>query len=225
LTIDAVVFDLWGTVVPLTSDVRTQGEEALASALGIKAGVLREPWRATYPERALGGDMTALLTHAARAAGARASAEQVAEALAARSRVYQETFVARAEAVTLLRHLRARRERTALVSNCGSDIPELYAHSELARFFDVAVFSAVERCAKPDPAIYQRACERLDVAPEACLYVGDGTDDELRGARDLGMRAILFIGDGEPPAWDGLHITSLLEIASLLDKPAPLATA
>ena len=40
---------------------------------------------------------------------------------------------------------------------------------------------------KPDPHIYQHACENLDVAPSDCIFVGDGNSGELRGAAQVGM--------------------------------------
>lgn len=40
---------------------------------------------------------------------------------------------------------------------------------------------------KPDPAIYLLACRRLGVAPEDCVFVGDGGDRELEGAAAVGM--------------------------------------
>ncbi len=45
---------------------------------------------------------------------------------------------------------------------------------------------------KPDPRIYQLALQRLGCAPEACFYVGDGSDRELTGAREAGIQPILI---------------------------------
>ena len=41
-----------------------------------------------------------------------------------------------------------------------------------------------------DPAIYRAASEALGVAPDACVFVGDGNASELDGARAVGMRAV-----------------------------------
>jgi putative hydrolase of the HAD superfamily len=45
--------------------------------------------------------------------------------------------------------------------------------------------------AKPDAAIFLRACEALGIAPANCLYVGDHEQDDLRGAMNAGLRARL----------------------------------
>lgn len=44
---------------------------------------------------------------------------------------------------------------------------------------------------KPHPALYQLACERLDVTPEEALFVDDQPEN-LSGARRVGMKPVLF---------------------------------
>jgi putative hydrolase of the HAD superfamily len=96
-------------------------------------------------------------------------------------------------------------------------VPALWQESPLAPLVDVAVFSCSERIKKPDPRIYEHACERLGVRPQDCLYVGDGGSDELRGATAVGMRAIqIRPGDTEPYAWDGPVVSRLHEVAALV---------
>ena len=43
---------------------------------------------------------------------------------------------------------------------------------------------------KPNPAIFYLACERLDVEPEDCLFIGDGESNKLIGATRVGINAI-----------------------------------
>ena len=62
--------------------------------------------------------------------------------------------------------------------------------SALFPYFDVALISYEQGICKPDPAMYQRMIEQLGVAPDECLYVGDGGSRELYGARDAGMKAL-----------------------------------
>ncbi|MBL7183721.1 MAG: HAD-IA family hydrolase, partial [Anaerolineae bacterium] len=47
--------------------------------------------------------------------------------------------------------------------------------------------------AKPDPAIYQLALERLGTAPEATVFVDD-YEPNVAAAAELGIRAIHFVG-------------------------------
>ncbi len=56
--------------------------------------------------------------------------------------------------------------------------------------FDLLVNSAEEGVEKPDPEIFLRTCQRLQVQPEQCVMIDD--DEKLLvGAKELGMRTIL----------------------------------
>jgi putative hydrolase of the HAD superfamily len=55
------------------------------------------------------------------------------------------------------------------------------------------------------------------VPPAACVYVGDGADEELAGATALGMRAIRTTEHADSdPAWTGPTITTLPETLTAL---------
>ena len=62
------------------------------------------------------------------------------------------------------------------------------------------------------------------MAPEQCIYVGDGGSDELAGARRIGMRAVHLAVPAETAAivyerhlsWDGETITALTELLDLV---------
>lgn len=72
---------------------------------------------------------------------------------------------------------------------------------------------------KPDLRIFQLAASRLGVEPIECFYVGDGADDELDGARAVGMDAILLRpGDtSPPPGWPGPEVSSLSEVPAFIE--------
>lgn len=61
--------------------------------------------------------------------------------------------------------------------------------------FEIVVDSSAVRLRKPDPAIYLLTCERVGVAPEACVFLDDNVDN-VRAARALGMEAVQV---GEDP--------------------------
>jgi len=81
---------------------------------------------------------------------------------------------------------------TAIVSNMGDAVHE---HMEreldwLSRF-DVLVWSYQLRVAKPDPAIYHYALERLGTRPEETLFLDDRAEN-VDTAVALGMRGLVF---------------------------------
>jgi putative hydrolase of the HAD superfamily len=131
----------------------------------------------------------------------------------------------RSDAVTTLDALRRKDLKLGLVSDCSMDVPKTWSQSPLASRLDVLVFSCVAGMRKPDPRIYLKACTALGVAPQRCLYVGDGCSHELTGARALGMRPVLLRAsdidrpltpDCEVDTWDGESVGALGEVIGLV---------
>ncbi len=92
----------------------------------------------------------------------------------------------------LIRRLRGRYQ-TGLLSNASDAVnPEsLATRYGIVDLFDVIIVSARVGLAKPDPAIFRLALERLGCAAEATLFVDDHGPN-VEAAAALGMRAIHF---------------------------------
>lgn len=210
----AIVVDLWETLVPLPREAKDGAFLATAAALGVAPTVLREPWTRTRPQRET-GDLVTYLGDLARTLGLTWSPEDIAAAVAARRAHHGAGFrTPHNDGLRMLAGLRRRGVPVAVVSNCSSDVAEMLAGSPLAELIDAPILSARSGVMKPDPAVYRLAAAALDVAPERCVYVGDGLDDELGGAVRAGMHAIL-VDRGTPVAWDGPRIVSLAELLTL----------
>jgi putative hydrolase of the HAD superfamily len=99
-----------------------------------------------------------------------------------------------AENLQVMKSLKERGLRLGLVSNAHF-LPELMrediARLGVAPYLDEAVFSAEIGVRKPDPAIFRRVLGELGVAPEEAIFVGDRVRDDIAGAKNLGMRAVL----------------------------------
>jgi putative hydrolase of the HAD superfamily len=93
--------------------------------------------------------------------------------------------------------LRAGALRIGLVSNTGRDLDEFVRHHRLD--VDAAVSSGAHGKTKPHPTIFLAALERLGVDAADAVMVGDSVDDDVDGARAVGMRAILLDRDGRYP--------------------------
>jgi putative hydrolase of the HAD superfamily len=226
--IEAVVFDLFGTLV--FEFPRADWDawlETSAAVLEADIDAFRAGWEATAIERQTGrlGDIEACLRTVAARAGAWPTDAQIAEALEERAAMYRTWFVPRPGAEEVLVRLRSDGYPLALVSMCTPDTPAMWRTSPLHGTVDVEIFSSEVALRKPDPAIYLLAAERLAVAPAACLYVGDGSYHELSGAAAVGMHPVL-IRDLQEEAemlrpeideWDGASIDDLRLIPGLLD--------
>jgi putative hydrolase of the HAD superfamily len=66
------------------------------------------------------------------------------------------------------------------------------AVAEIMSLFEHVVESSRIGLRKPDPRIYQHACELLGVAPDRCIYLDD-LGINLKPARALGMRTIKVV--------------------------------
>ena len=93
------------------------------------------------------------------------------------------------DALPVLATLREHGLKLGLVSNTGRDVEDFLAHHNLR--VDAALSSKVHGKVKPHPTIFRAVLERLDVEPEQAAMVGDSPEDDLEGARALGMRAFL----------------------------------
>lgn len=89
--------------------------------------------------------------------------------------------------------IKSRGKMLGLVSNADAIEIASWPHSRLAPFFDSAVFSCSVGYIKPEKEIYLAALENLGVPAKRCLFVGDGGNDELAGARMVGMHAAITL--------------------------------
>jgi HAD superfamily hydrolase (TIGR01549 family) len=98
------------------------------------------------------------------------------------------------DVLPVLADLRERGLKLGLVSNTGRDVDEFLAHHSIR--IDVALSSRIHGKVKPHPTIFQAVLDRLGVAAEQSAMVGDSPEDDLEGARGLGMRAFLVDREG-----------------------------
>jgi putative hydrolase of the HAD superfamily len=216
----AVVFDLWGTLVRWPLEEAGALRERWAERLGVSPERLDALWYAAgaYEQRET-GPLFPFLSAIRTAAG---SDVEVTEFLEWRVDLARHALVSDRDTVEALHQLRRRQYRLAVVSNCTEDVAIVWPETELAGLFDVAVFSAIAGFMKPDRRIYALACSELGVAPSDCLFVGDGANDELRGAERVGMTPVLIHGADEEPMWEdvrewqGSRITAIPQVFDLL---------
>jgi HAD superfamily hydrolase (TIGR01549 family) len=93
--------------------------------------------------------------------------------------------------------LRQHGLKLGLVSNTARDLPAFVVHHRLD--VDVAIDSREHGKTKPDPSIFAAALAALGVEPERAAMVGDSPEDDIAGARALGLRAYLLDRNGDHP--------------------------
>jgi HAD superfamily hydrolase (TIGR01549 family) len=179
--------------------------EARAAAIGKLSGERdlvhdEEVWVAFTEQIVLG--------MGADAAGARACAVDMV-----REWERHENFTLYEDALPVLAELRSRAIRIGLVTNGQRDLDEFVRHHALD--VDAMVGSKAHGRIKPHPSIFVAALSQLEVAPDEAAMVGDSYEDDIEGARALGMRAIFLDRDGLRPG-------ELDRIDTLLALPAAL---
>ncbi len=104
-----------------------------------------------------------------------------------------------------IRAIRTRGLRTGALTNNWTTEDSSGAGSALAPHFDVVVESSVVGLRKPDPRIYELACEQLEVAARDAVFLDD-IGRNLKPARAMGMATIKVDEPG----------TALRELAEVL---------
>jgi putative hydrolase of the HAD superfamily len=218
VALEAVIFDLWGTLVPYPVADMRRVLDGMAEIVAAPREAFAAAWGSEFSSRATGSPLEQSLRQICDGLSVDAPASAITDALAFRLAAQHELFQPGLDAVPTLEQLAGRGLKLGLITDCTADVPDLWGASALAPLVDAAVFSAVEGMHKPDRRMYELACERLAVSAESCLYVGDGGSDELNGAVAAGMQAVqLRPGDTDAPLWDVAWIDGLDAVVELVD--------
>jgi epoxide hydrolase-like predicted phosphatase len=87
--------------------------------------------------------------------------------------------------------------RTGIISNSFVGAREREQERyRLGELTDLIIYSHEVGIAKPDPAIYHLACDRLGVRPAEMIFLDDLAEN-VAAARSLGIQAILFTGTAQ----------------------------
>ena len=223
----AVVFDLFGTIVDdFIASFDPAADAEFPAALGLPYHSFMQHWRQIIDRRTIGEFQTveASIEHVCSLIGATVTSKQVSKAVEVRLRITRQALRPRPDALTTLQRLRQEGFKIGLLSNCSIEIPIVWPETPLVELFDAAIFSSREGIKKPAPQIYQLACDRLGVVPEACLYVADGENYELTGAAKVGLRPVLIRNSSrnndkallrEARDWRGTTVAALSEVLTL----------
>ncbi|PZF75591.1 HAD family phosphatase [Aestuariivirga litoralis] len=121
-----------------------------------------------------------------------------AEAIAAYDLRWHETVLGPIEGtVAILAELQQRGVPLYAITNFNQDkFQETVTRFPFLSTFRDIVVSGDERLLKPDPAIYRVLLDRNGLAAPDCVFIDDSLKN-VRGAEDVGMKAIHFTSPGE----------------------------
>ena len=199
--IRAVIFDMFETLVTHYRSPLYFSAQMAADA-GIDTDRFKELWHSTEADRSVGKvtfeEVLEMIFCQCGVSDRSTLNEIIAKRKTAKRRCFENLH---SGVIPMLRELRSRGYLTGLISNCFSEESEVIRDSELMPMFDSVMLSYEQGVMKPDREIFARCVGELGVAPEDCLYIGDGGSGELEAARNFGMTALQaawYFVDGAP---------------------------
>jgi putative hydrolase of the HAD superfamily len=201
MTVDAVVFDWGGTLTPWHDiDLVLQwsayamaydpADTRLAQRLAAAEVGL---WREQQASRGANG--TGTLEHVFAACGVDTDDERHGTALAAYLEAWDPHTLADPDARPLLEALRSAGLRIGVLSNTlwpRWHHEAVFSRDGLAPFIDAAVYSSEMPVAKPHAEAFLAAVAAVGSEVSRAVFVGDRPWDDVHGAQQVGMRAILI---------------------------------
>ena len=233
--VEAITFDLWGTLIRETPESARKIKEARTRNLYILLQDQGYPGTLEEVEEAyehVGGRLQAIWSRH-EDVGPEGQVQLLLETLDSAWKAPQDRMllanlewayvspvlkalpVLNPGAAELLNGLRGQ-YRLGLICNTGRT-PGTMLKIVLQRLgildhFDVLTFSDVLGIRKPDPQIFHLTLEQLEVSADRALHVGDDPSTDVLGARRVGMWAVLL---GSPaisaPEDEGVRAVQALE--------------
>jgi putative hydrolase of the HAD superfamily len=228
VAVDAVIFDWGGTLTPWkNSDGRhwwriaaklVPAERVEEAALAATAAE-DEIWRRSRDEHR-SGSLAEVFDAAGITDHAEAYAVHVAE--------WEWATYLDPDALPLLEAIRERGIKVGVLSNTAwtrHHHEEIFVRDRVAHLIDGAVYTSEIPWTKPHPEAFLAAMRAVDVTdPGACVFVGDRTFDDIFGAHQAGMRAVLLPHSDIPDVQRGhtngtpdAVITRLADLLPLVD--------
>ncbi|MBR6555976.1 MAG: HAD family hydrolase [Clostridia bacterium] len=197
--IKAVVFDMFETLVTHFESPLYMAKQICAD-IGITELKFREIWDTTDEDRTLGKKSLEEVIEAILRANNCFSCELFEMITEKRKQSKVECFNhIHSEITPMLTAIKGMGIKVGLITNCYFEERDVIQNSVLFDYFDAVCMSCELGIQKPNLEIFQKCTHALAVAPEECLYVGDGGSFELESAQEIGMhpiQAVWYLKDG-----------------------------
>ena len=187
--IKAVIFDLYETLITEFDPDFEPPKRSLAEQLGISQERFQARFDSLSDEWEIGkiGGFEELLNRVCEGFAREVPPALINELVSERSAVLVGFENIDSAIVEMIREIISRGMRVGVVTNVSNLDLGGWPESELAPLIQHLVPSFEVGVMKPDPLIYRRCLEALGVEAGDTVYVGDGGNDELAGADQVGM--------------------------------------
>jgi HAD superfamily hydrolase (TIGR01549 family) len=148
-------------------------------------------------------------------AGTDATPEQALQMLA---RAFAQGWVFKSfpDSVDALKLVKSHKLKTGLISNVGQEIDSYCQELGFEPYLDYKVTAFEVGFDKPRPEIFMLALEKAGVKPSEAFFIGDVYEQDIIGARGVGMPAALIARNHGTTKYDCPVIDSLLKVEDFL---------
>jgi HAD superfamily hydrolase (TIGR01549 family) len=129
---------------------------------------------------------------------------------------YRPQSVVPGDVMRVLPRLQGAGYKLAVISNREKPYQGEVESLGIASYFSFSLAGGEVNSYKPDPGIFIRACERVNVTPAEAVYVGDNYFADVVGSRRAGLRPVLYDRRGIFPEAECAIIKSFDELPHLL---------
>ena len=225
MPIAAVLFDVDFTLAKPGPDLGPEGYRRLGARLGFprapaRSDVARRAGFETlerHPELEHDEEIWVLFTERI-IRGMGGDSENAYECAVEMTRAWEHAhnFDLYEDVLPTLDALRQRGLKIGILTNSARDVDAFARHHGLE--VDAALSSRAHGKVKPHESIFRAALSLLDVEPREAAMVGDTPEDDVEGARALGMLAFLVDRENRYPDEPG-RLTDLRELPAALGLP------
>jgi len=123
------------------------------------------------------------------------------------------------ETMDVLSTLRKSGYKLGIISNFDTRVYDVCEKLAIYGYFGSFVISSEAGYAKPSPEIFSMALRKQGVNPSESIHIGDSIEHDIKGARTLGIEAVLLDrGKKYDHRQDITKINNLKKLISLLEK-------
>ncbi len=228
-----IFFDLFDTLCTVNEPVYYAGKKRAAEAAGLSYDDFMKAWKETGPAASVGQlrDPYARAKAALESLGV-ADRTKIAKVAELDIETIKQCVFFYEGAEAALSSLRAKGFKLGLISNATATTAFVVQPLGLREKLDLLVFSYEAKAVKPDLAIFVLALERSGCGGSEALFIGDGANRELDGARDAGLATLRIDHPMKAESFrnrDGLSgpshkaVNSFAELLALPEMQQPLA--
>lgn len=119
--------------------------------------------------------------------------------------------------IELIKKLKKKYKLAIIANNVKSWVLGRLEKHGIRNYFDAIVASSEIGIRKPDPRIFTFALNKLKVNPKECIFISDELNDDLAGAKVLGIKTVWLKNSEEKITFQPDYtIKSLNEIMEIL---------